>query len=189
LKQPSGSSAEKSSSGLGARNDGRLRVEHAQVLSPGDIPRFAQIGVIASMQPTHCTSDMPWAEKRIGATRIKGAYAWRSVLKTGAHVPISSDFPGESLNPFLGLYAAVTRQDPQGNPAGGWYPEQRMTLSEALNGYTIEAAFAEFEEKQKGSIESGKLADFIVISADPTAIPPKELLRISVLQTFIEGKL
>jgi predicted amidohydrolase YtcJ len=171
------------------RSDARLRVEHAQVLAPGDIPRFAQLGVIASMQPTHCTSDMPWAEKRIGATRIKGAYAWRSVLKTGAHVAISSDFPGESLNPFLGIYAAVTRQDLQGNPAGGWYPEQRMTLAEALNGYTMEAAYAEFEEKQKGSIETGKLADFIVISSDPTAIPPKDLLRISVLQTFIEGKL
>jgi len=187
LKQTSG--AENSSTDPRARNDARLRVEHAQVLAPGDIPRFAQLGVIASMQPTHCTSDMPWAEKRIGAARIKGAYAWRSVLKTGAHVPISSDFPGESLNPFLGIYAAVTRQDPQGNPAGGWYPEQRMTLAEALNGYTVEAAYAEFEEKQKGSIETGKLADFIVISGDPTAIPPKELLRISVLQTFIEGKL
>jgi predicted amidohydrolase YtcJ len=169
-------------------NDSRLRVEHAQLLAAADIPRFAELGVIASMQPTHCTSDMPWAEKRIGADRVKGAYAWRSVLKTGAHLPISSDFPGETLNPFYGIYAAVTRQDPQGKPDGGWAPDQRMTLEEALRGYTIEAAYAEFEEKQKGSIEVGKLADLIVISADPTKIAPSELLRTSVLKTFVEGK-
>jgi len=170
-------------------NDARLRIEHAQVLAAADISRFAALGVIASMQPTHCTSDMAWAEKRIGPVRIKGAYAWRSVLKTGAHVPISSDFPGETLNPFYGIYAAVTRQDPQGKPEGGWYPDQRMTLEEALRGYTIEAAYAEFEEKQKGSIEKGKLADLTVISKDPTTVAPRELLRISVLKTFIEGKL
>ena len=169
--------------------DARLRVEHAQVLAASDITRFAELGVIASMQPTHCTSDMPWAEKRIGPARIKGAYAWRSVLKTGAHVPISSDFPGETLNPFYGIYAAVTRQDSQGKPDGGWYPEQRMTLAEALRGYTIEAAYAEFEEKQKGSIEKGKLADLIVVSKDPTTVAPRELLRISVLKTFVAGKL
>jgi predicted amidohydrolase YtcJ len=170
-------------------NDARLRIEHAQVLAAADIPRFAELGVIASMQPTHCTSDMAWAEKRIGSARIKGAYAWRSVLKTGAHVPISSDFPGETLNPFYGIYAAVTRQDPQGKPEGGWYPDQRMTTEEALRGYTIEAAYAEFEEKQKGSIEKGKLADLIVISKDPTTVAPRELLRIVVLKTFVEGKL
>ena len=187
LKQASGAS-----SGTGpaaTRTQPRLRVEHAQVLAAADIPRFAELGVIASMQPTHCTSDMPWAEKRIGSSRIKGAYAWRAVLKTGAHLPISSDFPGETLNPFYGIYAAVTRQDPQGKPEGGWYPEQRMTVQEALRGYTIEAAYAEFEEKQKGSIEKGKLADLIVISKDPTVVPPKDLLRIIVLKTFIDGKL
>ena len=141
------------------------------------------------MQPTHCTSDMTWAEQRVGPARIKGAYAWRSVLNTGAHVPISSDFPGETLNPFYGIYAAVTRQDPQGRPDGGWYPEQRMTIEEALRGYTIEAAYAEFEEKQKGSIEQGKFADLIVMSQDPTKIVPSELLRIAVLKTFVNGKL
>lgn len=170
-------------------NDARLRVEHAQVLAPADIPRFARLGVIASMQPTHCTSDLGWAEKRIGPSRIKGAYAWRSVLKTGAHVPISSDFPGETLNPFYGIYAAVTRQDASGKPEGGWYPEQRMTIDEALRGYTIEAAYAEFEENQKGSIETGKLADMIVVSKDPTKIAPSQLLRISVLKTFVNGKI
>ena len=169
--------------------DARLRIEHAQVLAPSDIPRFAKHGVIASMQPTHCTSDMAWAEKRLGSARIKGAYAWRSVLNTGAHVPISSDFPGETLNPFYGIYAAVTRQDPDGKPEGGWYPEQRMTLQEALRGYTIEAAYAEFEEKNKGSIEKDKLADLIVISKDLGAVAPREMLKTRVLKVFIGGKL
>ena len=170
-------------------HDLRLRIEHAQVLSPQDIPRFAKLGVLASMQPTHCTSDMPWAEKRVGPQRISGAYAWRSVKDSGAHLPLSSDFPGETLNPFYGIYAAVTRQDPSGNPAGGWYPEQRLTLNEALRGYTIEAAYAEFEEQAKGSIERGKLADFTVISRDINRLAAKEILSIHVLKTFIGGKL
>jgi predicted amidohydrolase YtcJ len=169
--------------------DPRLRIEHAQVLAPEDIPRFRKLGVIASMQPTHSTSDMGWAEKRLGPERVKGAYAWRSLLKTGAHLPLSSDLPGESLNPFYGIYAAVTRQDPQGNPPGGWHPEQRLTLEEALRGYTIEAAYAEFEENNKGSIDPGKLADFTVISEDITAASPKEILSVRVLKTFIGGEL
>jgi predicted amidohydrolase YtcJ len=169
-------------------HDPRLRIEHAQVLAPEDIPRFAKLGVLASMQPTHCTSDMPWAEKRLGPQRIKGAYAWRSVKDSGAHLPLSSDFPGETLNPFYGIYAAVTRQDPQGNPPGGWHPEQRLTLEEALRGYTVEAAYAEFEESNKGSIEKGKLADLMVISKDITKIPPPEILSIRVLKTFVSGK-
>ena len=102
--------------------EARLRIAHDQVLAPADIPRFAKLGVIPSMQPTHCTSDMAWAEKRVGPERIKGAYAWRSLLSTGVHLPLSSDFPGETLNPFYGIYAAITRQDPNGNPAGGWHP-------------------------------------------------------------------
>lgn len=169
--------------------DARLRIEHAQVLAPQDIPRFAKLGVIPSMQPTHCTSDKAWAEKRLGPERVKGAYAWQSLLQTGVHLPLSSDFPGETLNPFYGIYAAITRQDPQGNPAGGWYPEQKLTLDEALKGYTIEGAYAEFEEKDKGSIEQGKLADLTVISADITKIARKEILSIRVLKTFVGGKL
>jgi len=168
--------------------DPRFRVEHAQVLAPEDIPRFAKLGVIPSMQPTHCTSDKAWAEKRLGPERVRGAYAWRSLLQTGVHLPLSSDFPGETLNPFYGIYAAITRQDPQGNPPGGWYPEQKLTLDEALKGYTVEAAYAEFEEKNKGSIEAGKLADFTVISADITKLPAKEILSIRVLKTIIGGK-
>jgi len=132
---------------------------------------------------------MPWAEKRVGPERIKGAYAWRSLLATGVHLPLSSDFPGETLNPFYGIYAAITRQDPNGNPPGGWYPDQRLTLPEALRGYTVEAAYAEFEEKVKGSIEKGKLADFIVVSQDITKLAPKEILSLQVLKTFVGGKL
>lgn len=169
--------------------DPRLRIEHAQVLAPEDIPRFARFGVIASMQPTHCTSDMPWAEKRVGPNRIKGAYAWRSLIKSGARIPISSDFPGETLNPFYGIYAAITRQDPEGNPPGGWYPDQRMTIEEALRGYTIEAAYAEFEDGVKGSLEPGKLADLIVISKNVLKARPKEVLSTTVLKTFVGGKL
>ena len=168
--------------------DARLRIEHAQVLAPEDITRFAKLGVIASMQPTHCTSDMPWAEKRLGPQRVKGAYAWRSVKDTGAHLPLSSDFPGETLNPFYGIYAAITRQDPQGNSPGGWYPEQKLTLEEALHGYTNEAAYAEFEEASKGSIEKGKLADLTIISKDITKIPAKEILSIRVLKTLVGGR-
>ena len=134
-------------------HDARLRVEHAQVLDAADIPRFARLGVIASMQPVHCTSDMAWAEARLGPQRIQGAYAWRSVSKSGAHLPLSSDFPGETLDPFAGMYAALARQDATGKPERGWHPEQRLTLAEALAGYTVEGAYAGFEEKDKGSIE------------------------------------
>ena len=169
--------------------DPRLRIEHAQVVAPADIPRFAKLRVIPSMQPTHCTSDMAWAEQRIGPQRIKGAYAWRSLLATGAHLPLSSDFPGETHNPFYGIYAALTRQDPNGEPSGGWYPEQRLTLLEALRGYTIEGAYAEFEEQAKGSIEKGKLADLTVISQNISQLKPREILSIKVLKTFIGGKL
>jgi D-aminopeptidase len=134
---------------------------------------------------------MGWAEKRVGAERIKGAYAWKSLLKTQVHLPLSSDFPGETLNPFYGVYAAITRQDTEGNPAGGWQPEQRLTLDEALRGYTREGAFAEFEEKQKGTLEPGKLADLIVIDKDITQLEsrPKEILSIRVVKTFTGGKL
>jgi len=169
-------------------SDARLRIEHAQVLAPVDIPRFARLGVVASMQPAHCTSDMAWAETRLGSRRILGAYTWRAVLKTGAHLPLSSDCPGETLDPFAGMYAAVTRQDASGQPPGGWYQDQRLTVQEALRGYTVEAAYAGFEEKDKGAIEPGKLADFTVISTDILRAPPHELLSTRVLYTIIGGQ-
>ena len=169
-------------------HDPRLRIEHAQVVAPEDIPRFAKLGIIASMQPTHCTSDMAWAEKRLGPERVKYAYAWRSLKDSRAHLPLSSDFPGETLNPFYGIFAAITRQDPQGNPPGGWHPEQRLTREEALRGYTLEAAYAEFQEDNKGSLEKGKLADLTVVSKDITTIPRAEILSVQVLKTFVGGK-
>jgi predicted amidohydrolase YtcJ len=169
--------------------DPRLRIEHAQILAPDDIPRFAKLKIIPSMQPTHCTSDMAWAENRVGPVRIQGAYAWQSLLKTGVHLPLSSDFPGETLNPFFGIYAAVTRQAPDGKPAGGWHPEQRLTLEQALRGYTIEGAYAEFEENAKGSIEKGKLADFTVIADDITHERPEQILATKVLKTIVGGKI
>ncbi|HEU4388597.1 MAG TPA: amidohydrolase family protein, partial [Blastocatellia bacterium] len=125
----------------------------------------------------------------IGPERIKGAYAWRWFIQSGAHLPVSSDFPGETLNPFYTIYAAITRQDPNGNPAGGWHPEQKMTLEEVLRGYTVEAAYAEFEEGSKGSIEVGKLADLIVISGDITSVAARDILSLRVMKTYIGGRL
>lgn len=142
--------------------DLRFRVEHAQVVSPADLPRFAALGVIASMQPTHATSDMPWAGARLGPERLRGAYAWRSILATGARVAFGSDFPVEETSPLLGLYAAVTRQDATGNPPGGFLPEQRLTLEEALHAFTVEPAWAAFAEKHRGTLAPGRVADVTV---------------------------
>jgi len=169
--------------------DHRLRIEHAQVVALEDIPRFAELGIIASMQPPHATSDMPWAEDRVGPERIKGAYAWRSFLDAGVRVPLNSDFPGETLNPFWGMYAAETRETPDGKPEGGWYPEQCLTSEEVLYAYTVESAYAGFEEHIKGQIAPGTLADFIVISDNILTIPSKDLLSLKVEQTYIAGEL
>lgn len=169
--------------------DHRLRVEHAQVVALEDIPKFAPLGIVLSMQPPHATSDMPWAEERIGSQRIKGAYAWRSFLDTGVHLALNSDFPGESLNPFFGMYAAETRQSPDGFPVGGWYPEQRLTRDEVLKAYTVEAAYSGFEETIKGKIAKGMLADFIILSDDIMTISSKDLLDLRVKQTYVSGQL
>lgn len=169
--------------------DHRLRIEHAQIVALPDIPRFAVHRIIASMQPPHCTSDMPWAENRVGAERIKGAYAWRSFLNARVCVPLNSDFPGETPNPFWGMYAAETRQSPDGKPEGGWHPEQCLTRKEVLRAYTVDAAFAGFEEGIKGRIADGMLADFIVLSADVRRIQPKALLTLHVEQTYVDGHL
>jgi len=188
----------------------RLRVEHAQVLSAEDIPRFKQLDILPSMQPTHCTSDMYWAEARLGPKRIRGAYAWRSLLKTGVMLPGGSDFPVESPNPFFGIYAACTRQDKNGIPKnyddirkyfppisgefsdtaafdGGWYASEKMNREEAVRSFTTWAAYAAFEENLKGSLERGKLADFIVISKDIFHCPAMEIPSIQVESTVLGG--
>ncbi|MBM2840307.1 MAG: Amidohydrolase 3, partial [Bacteroidetes bacterium] len=168
--------------------DARFRIEHAQVLEPNDIPRFRQLGVIPSMQPTHCTSDMYWAKDRLGPQRVKGAYAWRSLLNQGSIIPAGSDFPVESPNPLWGFYAAITRQDQGGWPEGGWYPDQRMTREEALKAFTIWAAYASFEEQAKGTIEIGKGADFTILSDDIMTIDPKKILDTHVDMTIVAGE-
>lgn len=169
--------------------DHRLRIEHAQVVALEDIPKFAPLGIVLSMQPPHCTSDMPWAEKRIGAERIKGAYAWQSFLETGVHLTLNSDFPGETLNPFYGMYAAMTRQTPDGQPEAGWHPEQCLSRKEVLSAYTVEGAYSGFEENLKGKILPGFLADFILLSGDILTLPIKEFLFLTVEQTYLGGTL
>jgi hypothetical protein len=172
-----------------ARHPGdlRLRVEHLQVLAPADLPRLIKAHAIASMQPTHATSDMPWAEARVGAKRILGAYAWRTVLD--AHVPLAfgSDFPVEDVRPVLGIYAAVTRQDAKGNPPGGWYPAQRMTLDEAIAAFTSGAAYAEFADSTRGMIAPGRTADLTVFTA--ALRPDTSLLAESARLTMVGGKI
>jgi predicted amidohydrolase YtcJ len=174
---------------LRGKNDRRFRIEHAQVVALDDFPLFAKYSIIASMQATHATSDMRWAEKRIGPERILGAYAWRRFLSMGVPVVNGSDFPVESPNPLWGFYAAVTRQDHQGNPKGGWFPEQRMTREEALRSWTLDGAYAAFEEKTKGSLAPGKVADFVMLSRDIMRIPPQEILRTRVLMTVVGGEI
>jgi predicted amidohydrolase YtcJ len=141
------------------------------------------------MQPPYCTSDMRWAEIRVGLDRIKGASAWRSFLNTGVHLTLNSDFPGETLNPFYGMYAAETRQTPDGEPEGGWYPDQCLNREEVLKAYTFEAAYSGFEEKFKGKLVPGMLADFIVHSDDIFTISSHELLSLKVEQTYVGGEL
>ena len=166
----------------------RLRVEHAQIVHPDDIPRFVQLGVLPSMQPTHATSDMPWAPDRLGPDRLAGAYAWRSLLDTGVRVPLGSDFPVESPDPLWGIHAAVTRQDHQGQPLAGWLPEQRLTVEEAVRGFTIDAAYAAFEDDMVGSIQVGKLADMVVLSRDIMTVEPREILDTEVVMTVVGGR-
>jgi len=166
----------------------RNRVEHAQVVALTDIPRFKQLDLIASMQPTHATSDKNMAESRIGKERLKGAYAWHTFLSQGTRIAAGSDFPVESDNPFFGLHAAVTRTDHGNEPKGGWHIEQAMTLEEAFRAFTLDAAYAQHQEKSIGSLETGKWADFIVVDRDPFKIPPADLWKIKVEQTWVAGE-
>ena len=167
---------------------GRHRIEHSQILSLDDIRRFADLGIIASVQPTHATSDMPWAGDRLGEDRLAGAYAWRRLLDSGARLALGSDFPVEQVSPLLGFYAAVTRQDSEGAPAGGWYGNQVLTRAEALRGFTLDAAYAAFMEDEVGSIEPGKRADFVVLSQDLMTVPPEAILDTEVLATYLDGE-
>jgi predicted amidohydrolase YtcJ len=165
----------------------RNRIEHAQIVALSDIPRFKQLDLIASMQPTHATSDMNMAEDRIGAQRLKGAYAWRTFLAQGTVIAGGSDFPVESNNPFFGLYSAVTRADHAGNPQGGWHSEQAMSLVEAFRAFTLDAAYAQHQEKTLGSLEPGKWADFILIDRDLFKMPAGDIWKIKVRQTWVGG--
>jgi predicted amidohydrolase YtcJ len=169
--------------------DARLRIEHAQLLHPDDFPRFAELGVIASMQPTHCTSDMRWVDARVGTERAAGAYAWASLLRADARLAFGSDFPVESHNPFLGLHAAITRQTTDGVPDRGWHPEQRLTREEALRAFTIDAAYAAYWERRTGTLEVGKLADFLVLDRDIMTCDADHIPDTQVLRTYSAGEL
>jgi predicted amidohydrolase YtcJ len=172
----------------GPRPEARFRIEHAQVLRLQDIERMARLGIIASMQPTHATSDMSWAADRIGAARLRGAYAWRKVLKAGGRLALGSDFPVESADPRLGLYAAVTRQDLAGKPDGGWYPEERLTRPEALRGFTLDAAWSVFLDREVGSLAVGKRADLVVFGSDPMTVTAGEIPQAAVDYTLVDGQ-
>jgi len=168
--------------------DHRFRVEHAQILHPDDVPRFAALGVIPSMQASHQTSDMYWAGARLGETRLLGAYAWRTLLDAGSIVPNGSDFPVERVDPLISFHAAITRQDAANWPAGGWHPEQRMTRDEALRAMTLWPAVAAFQERDMGTLAAGKYADFVVFDRDPMRAAPEEILRARVLATYLGGR-
>lgn len=169
-------------------NNQRHRIEHAQVVAVEDIPLFTAYGIIASMQPTHATSDMNMAEDRLGKERLKGAYAWQTFLKQGAHIALGSDFPVELANAFHGLHAAVSRQNANQEPAQGWIASESLDRIQALKGFTIDGAYAAFQEEMIGSIEVGKKADFIVIDKDYFTVPVKDIRNIEVLATYVNGE-
>jgi predicted amidohydrolase YtcJ len=168
--------------------DRRDRIEHAQVVAMSDIPRFAKLQVIASMQPSHQTTDMRWAESRVGPDRIKGAYAWATMQKYGVRLAFGTDYDVEVISPFRGLYACVTRELPDGGPAGGWQPQEKISLAECIRAYTTGSAYAEFSEGKKGALKVGEFADFIVLSDDLTQIQPAQYTKVKVLRTVVGGR-
>ncbi|HVE58938.1 MAG TPA: amidohydrolase [Pyrinomonadaceae bacterium] len=167
----------------------RHRIEHAQVVNPSDFKRFAELGIIASMQPSHAISDKRWAESRLGEYRVLGAYAWHLMQSYGVHVPFGTDFPVESINPYNTLYAAVSRQDADGVPAGGWQPQEKLSMAQAIRCHTFESAYAEFAENEKGTIASGMLADLVVHSKDLLTVEPKEILTTEPVYTIFNGRI
>jgi len=168
--------------------DRRDRIEHAQVVAAEDIPRFGTLHVIASMQPSHQSNDMRWAEQRVGPERIKGAYAWNSLQKAGATLAFGTDYDVEPINPFRGLYACLTRELPDGGPPGGWQPQEKLPLDNCIRAYTSGSAYAQFEEGKKGELKVGEYADFIILSQDLTKATPKQILGAEVLQTVVGGR-
>ena len=173
---------------LNGKRDSRHRDEHAQTLQESDIPRFAQLGVIPSMQPTHCISDKKFYEKRIGTERSKGAYAWRSLVNAGSTLAFGTDYQVEPLNPIEGLYAAVTRKERRGEDGEGWFPEQKLTMEEAIKFYTLGSSFAQFMEDRKGMIRNGYLADIVIVDKDLLTIPENEIMATKVDYTIVGGK-
>jgi hypothetical protein len=166
----------------------RARIEHAQVVREVDKKRFAALGVIASIQPTHCIDDMRWAEKRIGHERAADAYDFKSFVSAGVRVAFGTDWFVEPLDPMLGLYAAVTRQFPDGTPAGGWFPEERITMAEAVEFYTAGSAYAELTDMRKGRLKPGYLADLVVLSNNVFEIPPRDILSTKTVLTMVGGR-
>jgi predicted amidohydrolase YtcJ len=167
----------------------RHRIEHAQVVAPSDFKRFADLGVIASMQPSHAISDKRWAGDRLGEYRVLGAYSWHTFQSYGVHVAFGTDAPVELLNTYQTLYAAVSRQDLEGNPTGGWMPQEKLSMENAIRSYTFESAYAEFSEKEKGEIKIGMFADLVVHSKNLLTIEPKEILTTEPVFTIINGRI
>ncbi len=170
------------------RRDRRDRIEHAQVVAPLDFQRFAELKIIASMQPSHQTTDMRWAEDRVGPERIKGAYAWNTMLKNGVRLAFGTDYNVEPISPFRGLYACVTRERPEGGPRNGWEPQEKISLADCIRAYTSGSAYAQFEEGKKGELKLGEYADFVVLSDDLTKIPPSQYTKVRVLRTVVGGR-
>jgi predicted amidohydrolase YtcJ len=168
--------------------DRRDRIEHAQVVAPAEFSRFARLAVIASMQPSHETTDMRWAEQRVGPARAKGAYAWATMRKYGVRLAFGTDYDVEPISPFRGLYACVTRELPDGGPQGGWEPQEKISLGDCIRAYTTGSAYAEFMEGKKGELKEGEFADFIVLSNDLTTIAPREYTTTKVLRTVVGGR-
>lgn len=173
---------------VNGKRDSRHRIEHAQTLRKEDIPRFAQLGVIASMQPTHCISDKKFCEKRIGVKRAAGAYAWKSLADAGAVLAFGTDYQVEPLNPMEGLYASVTRKDRLGEKGEGWHPEQKITMEDAIRYYTLGSAYSQFMEDRKGMIRAGYLADIVIVDKDLLTIPEDEIMKTKVDYTIVGGK-